>query len=294
MKERIILFLGVLGCSFSSIFVRYADAPSMVLVFYRVLLAGLMLLPVAAKSCRRELAGLERRVLALSIASGVLLSLHFMAYFESLNRTSIAACLALVDTGAFFTAFLGVLFFREHLTQKAWLGIAVTSVGSLLVAMGDLGGGGNRLLGDLLALMGAFCVASYTLIGARCRQKISTTLYTTIVYLSASAVTGVFLLVRGVPVWGYAPKNLLCGLGLAAVCTLGGHSVFSWALKYIPAAFVSTAKLLEPVFATCLGLVLFGEVPVPLVVAGGIVVILGVAYYLHQEQVAAPKPSPAE
>ena len=289
--KRVIVLLGVLGCSFSAIFVRYASAPSMVLVFYRVLFASLLLLPLAVKSCREELAGLDRRALALPMASGAFLALHFTTYFESLNRTSIAASLALVDTEVFFIALITLLVLRERLSKKAWTGIGITFVGSLLVAMGDMGAGGNNLSGDLLALAGAFFVACYTMIGAQCRKRISTTLYTLVVYLSAAVVTGLVLLAARVPLTGYTPRDYLCALGLAAVCTLGGHSVFSWALKDVPAAFVSTAKLMEPVFATCLGLLLFGEVPAPLVVAGGVVVILGVFYYLRQEQAAAQKAS---
>ncbi len=292
--KRLMVLLGVLGCSFSAIFVRYADAPSMVLVFYRVLFASLLLFPLAAKSCREELAGMDRRALVLPTVSGAFLALHFTTYFESLNRTSIAASLALVDTEVFFIALITLFVLRERLPKRAWIGIGITFVGSLLVAMGDLGSGGNSLSGDLLALAGAFFVACYTMIGAQCRKRISTTLYTLIVYLSAAMVTGLILLATGVPFGGYAPRDFLCALGMAVVCTLGGHSVFSWALKDVPAAFVSTAKLLEPVFATCLGLLLFREIPAPLVVAGGVVVILGVFYYLRQERSVCQEISSAD
>ena len=66
---------------------------------------------------------------------------------------------------------------------------------------------------------------------------------------------------------------------MAVFCTLLGHSVFSWGLKYLPASFVSTAKLLEPVFASVWGLLLFRERPTLPVLAGGAVVILGIVLY---------------
>ena len=43
-----------------------------------------------------------------------------------------------------------------------------------------------------------------------------------------------------------------------------GHSIFSWCLKYISPAFVSAAKLCEPVFAAVAAYFLFREAPVPL------------------------------
>ena len=71
-------------------------------------------------------------------------------------------------------------------------------------------------------------------------------------------------------------KNLLVAFGLALMCTLLGHSIFSWGLKYEKASFVSTAKLLEPIFASVLGILLFREIPSVTSVAGGAVVITGI------------------
>ena len=73
-----------------------------------------------------------------------------------------------------------------------------------------------------------------------------------------------------------ALSGALC---MAVFCTLLGHSVFSWGLKYLSPAFISTAKLLEPVFASVWGLALFGERPGLLTLLGGAVIIAGVALY---------------
>ena len=44
--KKLLILLGVVGVSLSAIFVRVSSAPSMVLVFYRVAIAALLLLPV--------------------------------------------------------------------------------------------------------------------------------------------------------------------------------------------------------------------------------------------------------
>jgi len=63
------------------------------------------------------------------------------------------------------------------------------------------------------------------------------------------------------------------------LCTLMGHSVFTWGLKYLPPAYISTVKLLDPVFSAVWGLLLFNEEPTLLVVLGGVIVIIGVFIY---------------
>ena len=117
------------------------------------------------------------------------------------------------------------------------------------------------------------------MIGTVCRKNISTTVYTFLVYCSAALTVLVIALFGGLPLTGYGAENVLTAFGMAVFCTLLGHSVFSWGLKYLPPAFISTAKLLEPVFASVWGLALFGERPGLLTLLGGAVIIAGVALY---------------
>lgn len=277
--KKLLILLGVVGVSLSAIFVRVSSAPSMVLVFYRVAIAALLLLPVVLWKHREDLKALRGKDVLLCILSGIFLGLHFTLYFESLKYTSIASAVVLVDTEVFFVALAMLILFREKIPVPGWLGIAATFTGSVLIALADAGSGSNILLGDLIALGGAAAMSVYTLIGKVCRRHISTTVYTFIVYSAAAVTVLILLLFAGTPVFGYAPVNLLTALGMALFCTLLGHSIFSWGLKYVSASFIATVKLLEPVFACVLGILLFGEMPAWTVIVGGGLVILGVYLY---------------
>ena len=289
--KKLLIILGVVGVSLSAPLIRISTAPSMVLVLYRVALAAILLLPYAMIRSRAELRELKKKELLLCLISGAFLGLHFCCYFEALRFTSIASAVVLVDTEVFFVAFLLLFLFRERISKPAWLGILITFAGSVVIAASDAGNGSNALLGDLIALAGAACMAVYTIIGKTCRQRITTTAYTVLVYLSAAVTVLVILLCSGVPISGYGPVNWLSALGMAVFCTLLGHSVFSWGLKYESAAFISTAKLLEPVFASLLGILLFREIPKTSVVLGGCIVILGVflcTVFSTQNEPASP------
>lgn len=274
--KKLIILLGVLGASLSAIFVRLADAPSLVLVLYRVLFATILLTPVILFRHRDEIGLLKRKPLFLAMLSGVFLGLHFTLYFESLRWTSIAAAVVLTDTEVFFVALAMFVVLKEKISKRGWIGIVITFIGGVLIALADSGNGSDALRGDLLAVGAAFCVAVYTLIGRYCRRTMSTFVYTFVVYAASSLTVLILLLIQGTPLLGYAPVNLLSGLGLAVFCTLLGHSVFSWGLKYEKASFVSVAKLMEPVFASLMGLILFAEIPALFVIIGGAVVIGGI------------------
>ena len=282
--KRLIVLLGVLGVSASSVLVRLSTAPSLILVFYRVGMATLLLVPWVWLRHRQEVKKLSAREVLLCLGSGSALGLHFSAYFESLRYTSIASSVVLVDTEVLFVALIGMLLFRKKLSARAWLAVAMALGGSVIIAMADTAAGSDALRGDALALAGALFVAIYTMIGAVCRKSISTTVYTFLVYLAASLTVLVIAAAGGQAITGYGSINYLTGFGMAILCTLMGHSVFSWGLKYLPPAFISTAKLLEPVFASLLGLVLFREIPGTLTILGGIIIIIAIALYSRVEE----------
>ena len=274
-----VLLMGVLCGSLSAVFIRWSTAPSLVLALYRMAFSSALLAPWTLLYHREELRTLSRRDLLLCLASGAFLGLHFAAYFESLRWTSIASSVVLVDTEVFFVALGSVLLLRKKLPGRAWLAVALAFGGSVVIAMADTAVGPDALRGDAIALTGALCMAVYTMIGAVCRRRLSTTVYTCLVYTAAAVTLLVITLAGGAPLMGYGAVNGLTALGMAVFCTLLGHSVFSWGLKYLPPAFISTVKLMEPVFASMWGLALFAERPGVLTVLGGAVIICGIALY---------------
>ena len=284
--KRIVILLGVAGVSLSAAFVRWSSAPSLVLALYRMVFSAALLAPWTLLYHREELRTLSRRDLLLCLASGAFLGLHFAAYFESLRWTSIASSVVLVDTEVFFVALGSVLLLRKKLPGRAWLAVALAFGGSGVIAMADTAVGPDAVRGDAIALAGALCMAVYTMIGAVCRRRLSTTVYTCLVYTAAAVTLLVITLAGGAPLMGYGAVNGLTALGMAVFCTLLGHSVFSWGLKYLPPAFISTVKLMEPVFASMWGLALFAERPGALTVLGGAVIICGIALYSRTEETA--------
>lgn len=96
----IMIVVGVVGISLSSIFVKYSSAPSAVTAAYRLLWTILLMSPVTfgRREIRQELFHVSRRNLLLSILSGVFLAFHFTLWFESLRHTSVASSTTIVCT----------------------------------------------------------------------------------------------------------------------------------------------------------------------------------------------------
>ena len=281
----IMIVVGIMGISLSAIFVKYAQAPSTVTAAWRLLWTVVLMTPVVLGKgeVRREMFHLDRKTLILSAMSGLFLAIHFVLWFESLKHTSVASSTAIVCTEVIWVCIGFCLLLKGRLSRKAMLAIAITLVGSLLIAYADSFTGGSHLRGDILALVAAIAVAAYTLIGRWVRAKASTSVYTYVVYVSCVAVLLVSVLVQGYNVLGYGFSPVLVGLLLSVFSTILGHSIFSWCLKFLSPSFVSASKLCEPVVAAIMAAFLFGEMPVPLQIVGGAMIIGGVLFYSRLE-----------
>lgn len=277
----ILLVIGVLGISFSAIFVRFSSAPSEVTAAYRLLWTVLIMSPYVFcnRKIRNELLHFNKKLLIQSGISGILLAVHFWTWFESLQHTSVASSTIIVCTEVIWVALGYCIFMKGHLTKNSILAIAITLAGSVIMALSDSSMAGNELFGDLLSLVAALAVAAYTLLGRSVRKEASTTSYTYIVYVFCAATLLLIILIRQVPMFGYGSSSILAGLLLAVCSTLLGHSIFSWCLKYFSPAFVSASKLCEPVIAGIAASFLFGEVPAALQIIGGVIILGGVVYF---------------
>lgn len=282
----IMIVVGVIGISMSSIFVKLSTAPSAVTAACRLLWTMLLLSPAALgrKENRSGLRKMGRRNFLMSILSGFFLALHFLLWFESLNHTTVASSATIVCTEVIWVSLGYCLFMKGRLGKKAAAAIAVTLLGSVLVAYSDSAAGEAHLFGDILALLAAVAVAIYTLIGRRVREDVSTTVYTYVVYGVCALVLVIIALLQGCGPADCGMNTIIVGLLLAVFCTILGHSVFSWCLKFFSPSFVSASKLCEPVAASILAVFLFRETPAWLQLLGGALILGGVLYYSRIEK----------
>ena len=283
LKVVLLLVLSVSMVSSASILILASTSPSLVKVFWRTLYGALFMAVIGA--ARGDLAALRtpkvRKNLHWLAAIGVILSLHFSTWFQSLEMTSIAASVVLVDSSPIFTAIFSTIFLGESIRRRSWAGILVAVSGAIFLAWVDFGGIDlGALSGDLLALSGAVFLAIYFIGGRKFAKGMPITIYTSIVYLFA-AITTLFLCVPfGYDVLVFDPTEVLIFIGLAIFPTVLGHSVNNYLLTKVPAYVVSAAVLGEPIGATLLGAMIFMLYPAPLVWVGFFIILLGVAVVL--------------
>jgi drug/metabolite transporter (DMT)-like permease len=276
--------VGLAAASSASIMIRFAqrDAPSLVIAAGRLVIASLILAPVAWARYRDEYKKLAPGDGWLALLSGVLLALHFATWISSLEYTTVASSTVLVSTSPLFVAVASWLLLREKIGRAVFIGLTVALIGSVIIGISDAGATSaahaarHPLLGDALAVTGAVAVAGYLLIGRRLRARLAVVPYIAVVYSVAALVLIVMAAVARQSFTGYSPATYGWIIALALGPQLLGHSAFNWALAHLPATFVSIATLGEPIGSALLAYVIFGEAPTPVKLIGAAMILAGI------------------
>ena len=274
--------LAVVSVSSAAIFISWSTSPFITIALYRLALASLILAPFALFDPKRALWHLARRDLLAMVGIGAILATHFTLWIGSLKlegvSVSVASSVILVTSHPLLVGVLSHYVLRERLNAWMAVGIALGFSGIVVIAIADSSAKSANLIGDLLAFSGGVAAGLYLLAGRRFRQRIPLIAYAFVVYLSATGV--LFLFALGlreslVPV-GNLSTELTLLLALAVIPQIGGHTLYNWSLRWVPAPIVSLSLVGEPIGSSLLAWLLLSQVPSVAVGVGGALALAGI------------------
>ena len=274
---NLVMVVSIVAVSTASVLIRWSDAPAVIIAMYRMLISVVLLLPFFIKN--DGIAKLRKRgardILGL-IGVGAVLAIHFASWITSLGMTSVASSVIFVHIDPIFVALVSHFFLKERINGRVLVGIIISLIGVMVIALGDAGASEASLMGDLLALLGGLMLGIYLLGGRMFRRDLDLTTYVVPVYSSAAVVLILMSLFIGAPLIGYASRDYFLFFLIALVPMIFGHTFYNWALKYVSAPVVSVSLLGEPVGASILAFFLLNEVPGNQVILGGVVTLAGI------------------
>lgn len=211
------------------------------------------------------------------IALGGLLA--FAVYHVALNygelTVSSGPAAVLVNTAPIFTALLASAFLGERLGSWGWAGLLVSFFGAALIGLGE--GGGLRLApGTFLILTSAVAVSVYIVVQKPYLRKYGPLAFTTYAVWAGTLFTLIF--VPGLPeaVIEAPLETTLSVVYLGLFPTALAYVAYAYALSRLPASRGASFLYLVAPVAFVVGWVWLGEVPTPLSVVGGVIVLAGV------------------
>jgi drug/metabolite transporter (DMT)-like permease len=274
------ILVAVVAVSFSSIFVKWCDAPPAVIADWRLWLAVVALSPWLIKEAR-HLSALSWRDSVLLVTAGMGLGLHLWLWTASLFYTSVASSTILLALQPFLVLAGEYVLEGKRQRGASWLSVAGAIIGIVLITGGDLRVSGAALYGDLLAVLSTVAVSVYMLAGQAARRHLSSTTYSAVVFLIASVPLTLIAIAQHAPFVGFSARTWWMFVLLALVPTVGGHFLFNALLRYVSAGLLSVSILGEPVGASVLAWLLLGQPLHLLQAVGGLLTLIGVASFLR-------------
>ncbi len=268
MRPLLSVHLAVLLFGLAGLFGKWIDLPPTWIVLGRTLFAAIFLRGMM--HCRQEaILPPTLRDRWWMVVSGMLLAFHWVAFFASIQLSTIAIGLLTFSSFPVFTTLLEPLVGQGRLTGYNLLLACLTLTGvAWVVPPLDLSQGYTQ--GALWGLAAGLSFALLALINHPLSRRHPARRIA--LWQDATAALCLLPFVWGQPMTPNARDwGLLVGLGV--LFTGVSHTLFIAGLRDLPARLASLIATLEPVYGVLAAMLLLGEVPTKQTLAGGLLIV---------------------
>ena len=275
------------GCI--SLFVRQLDAAglsTMNMSGVRLTVGAVGML-LAILVVDRKLLRVRVRDLWLFAGTGIVsITLFNVCYFTCMTESEASIAVVLLYTSPIFVMLMSALVFKEKVTRRKTVALAMTFLGCVLVA--GLLGGSFKLTPFALAcgIASGFFYATYSIFGRMAVERYDTLTVTFYTFVFGAAAS----LALGTPAESVAlavsnPSILACYLGLGILCTIAPYLLYTTGLAHLEPSKAAIFATVEPLVGSILGLAVYGESTGPLKIVG-MLLILGAVVVANTEDSA--------
>ena len=256
-----VLFFGVTASALSVVFIRESVEAPIMLAAWRVLLAGIVLLPVYWYQQRRHGREPFRVVWRRSWLPGVILGVHFVGWVIGARLTPAANANLIVNILPVVMPFFMFAMYQERIRRGELVATAIAVAGLLLLGFSDYRIDPNHFRGDVVCFAAMLLFAWYLAFARHYHDLPSVWLYIVPVYLIAGVGTFVVALFFSSPFRSYTMYDVTMILSLAIVSTVIGHSALNYAIQRLRGQTVSVVNMGQFVIGGIAGYLLYQEIP---------------------------------
>lgn len=229
----------------------------LVLVFYRMLLTVLALIPIYYLHQASTKVTLKEKGRLMSI--GVLIAIHWVCFYGSIKLANVSIALVCISSVGIFTAVLEPFIFKSKLIWNDLLISLLSLIGIFFIFQFDI----HFRTGILVGLVSALFASVFTIINKRL-----TTQHTTQTIQTFEMIGGLgflTLVILGINAYQQSPfiiptiSDWFWLIILSLVCTVLANHLMLNALKRISAFTMNVTLNLEPVYGIIIAIILFQE-----------------------------------
>ncbi len=264
-----------------------SDLPAVEAAFIRYAAGTILMLPAFMTVLRRPPGGRQMRLYA---ARGFVHGFGVMLWFYAMQRIPIAEVTAIGYTAPIFVTIGAAMFLGEPLAVRRIAAVVAAFAGAVIILRPGL----HEISAGQLAQLGAapLFAASYLMAKSFTSNEDSG-----VIVAMLSLFCTLTLLPMAVWNWRAPSWEEIGWLSLTAMVATAGHYTLTRAFQAAPITVTQPVQFLQLVWATLLGMAVFGEPLDAYVLVGGGVIVASATYISHREAVLARRsrtpPAPA-
>jgi len=266
------LNLGLIFISTSGVLGRYITIDSTITTWWRCAIAGVAVY-LFCKFRKIPITFTNQEDRNLTLLASVLMAIHWVTYFYSLDYSNVAIGVLTLYTFPAFTAVIEPLITDDKYELSNIL-LAIISLFGVAIINPDFDFKNDYTLAIILGLISALAYAIRNIL----MRKPAKSQHGSMLMLYQIVIVGVLIS----PAWflvdtsGWQDQWLGLGL-LALVTTALGHSLFVMSLKTLSATTASLLSCIIPVYALLWAYLFLGEIPSVRTIIGGSIILITVA-----------------
>ncbi|SDE58581.1 DMT family transporter [Rhodospira trueperi] len=247
------------------------EADSFQIIFWRTLLSSLVLFLVLAATRRRRVVSHVRGMGRLGVWASVMIGISNIAFVTAMTMTTVANTLVVLATLPLFSALIGLAFIGERVRGRTWGAIALSFLGVVIIMSGSLSLGGGTLSGDLVALGIPLSMGTALVLLRKAGDR------DTVPVVAFGGLISAGVAFWFCDPWSVSRADMLVIMIMGLLVTPLALSLYTSGARYIPAAEVALLALIETVLGPIWAWVGVGEVPAPMTLVGGALVVGAIA-----------------
>ncbi len=257
LRNYLHLHFLVFIAGFTAILGELISISAIPLVWFRMLMATVLIfayIKISKVNIRIE----PRLIFKFSIA-GIIIALHWITFFASINYSNISIALAMFSTGAFFASILEPIIFKRKVIWYEILFGTFVIVGIFMITQSEM----EYLTGILLGISSAFLSSLFAVLNGKFSKKYPATVISFYEFLSGVIFITIFILVfRGgfsLEFFTLSQPDFIYLFILASICTAYAFIAAVHVMKIISPYTVVLTYNLEPVYGIAIAIILFPQ-----------------------------------
>lgn len=256
-KNFLHLHFLVFIAGFTAILGELISIGAIALVWYRMFIAAI-LMGLYVKVTKVSIK-LNKKVIFKFLGAGILIALHWITFFESINQGNVSITLSMFSTGAFFASFLEPIIYKRKVIWYEILFGFIVILGVILITQSEIQYLNSIILGIVAALLSTL----FAIFNGQFIKKYNAVSISFYEFISGVCFISIFLLFSkdgfSEEFFKLSQSDWIYLLILGSICTAYAFIGSVQVMKVISPYTVILSYNLEPIYGIILAIFLFPE-----------------------------------